>query len=51
MSCNYLGYLRTEAKHFLSGSVIHPDGSKAHDSERKNFAPTDYLLASSLATF
>jgi len=41
--------LQTEAKHTLSGSVIHTDAPKDHDGEGKDFAPTD-LLASSLGT-
>tara|TARA_Y100001968_G_scaffold170609_1_gene156072 strand:+ start:475 stop:861 length:387 start_codon:yes stop_codon:yes gene_type:complete len=41
--------LHTEAKHCLSGNVIHTDAPKDHDGEGKNFAPTD-LLASSLGT-
>tara|TARA_B100001250_G_scaffold382377_1_gene375476 strand:+ start:239 stop:619 length:381 start_codon:yes stop_codon:yes gene_type:complete len=41
--------LQTEAKHSLSGSVIHTDAPKDHDGEGKDFAPTD-LLASSLGT-
>ena len=49
ISCTYLGDLRTEAKHSLSGSVIHTDAPKDHDGEGKDFAPTD-LLASSLGT-
>ena len=47
--CTYLGNLHTEAKHSLSGSVIHTDAPKDHDGEGKDFAPTD-LLASSLGT-
>ena len=47
--CNYLGNLHAEAKHSLSGSVIHTDAPKDHDGEGKDFAPTD-LLASSLGT-
>ena len=49
ISCTYLGDLQTEAKHSLSGSVIHTDAPKDHDGEGKDFAPTD-LLASSLGT-
>ncbi len=49
ISCNYLGDLQTEAKHSLSGSVIHTDAPKDHDGEGKDFAPTD-LLATSLGT-
>jgi len=49
ISCTYLGDLHTEAKHSLSGSVIHTDAPKDHDGEGKDFAPTD-LLASSLGT-
>ena len=49
ISCTYLGDLHTEAKHSISGSVIHTDAPKDHDGEGKDFAPTD-LLASSLGT-
>ena len=49
INCNYLGNLRTEAKHSLSGNVIHTDAPKDHDGEGTDFAPTD-LLASSLGT-
>ena len=49
ISCIYLGDLHTEAKHSLSGNVIHTDAPKDHDGEGKDFAPTD-LLASSLGT-
>ena len=49
ISCIYLGDLHTEAKHYLSGSVIHTDAPKDHDGEGTDFAPTD-LLASSLGT-
>ena len=41
--------MHTEAKHSLSGSVIHTDAPKDHDGEGKDFAPTG-LLASSLGT-
>ena len=41
--------MHTEAKHSLSGNVIHTDAPKDHDGEGKDFAPTD-LLASSLGT-
>ncbi len=41
--------MHTEAKHSLSGSVIHTDAPIDHDGEGKDFAPTD-LLASSLGT-
>ena len=41
--------MHTEAKHSLSGSVIHTDAPEDHDGEGKDFAPTD-LLASSLGT-
>ena len=41
--------MRTEAKHSLSGSVIHTDAPTDHDGEGTDFAPTD-LLASSLGT-
>ena len=41
--------MQTEAKHSLSGNVIHTDAPKDHDGEGKDFAPTD-LLASSLGT-
>ena len=41
--------MQTEAKHSLSGCVIHTDAPKDHDGEGKDFAPTD-LLASSLGT-
>ena len=41
--------MHTEAKHSLSGSVIHTDAPTDHDGEGKDFAPTD-LLASSLGT-
>ena len=49
ISCTYLGDLHTEAKHSLSGSVIHTDAPKDHDGNGKDFAPTD-LLASALGT-
>ncbi len=49
ISCKYLGNLHTEAKHSISGSVIHTDAPKDHDGEGNDFAPTD-LLASSLGT-
>ena len=49
ISCSYLGDLHTEAKHSLSGSIIHTDAPKDHDGEGRDFAPTD-LLASSLGT-
>ncbi len=38
-----------EAKHCLSGSVIHTDAPKGHDGEGKDYSPTD-LLASWLGT-
>ena len=41
--------MHTEAKHSLSGSVLHTDAPKDHDGEGQDFAPTD-LLASSLGT-
>ena len=41
--------MHTEAKHSISGSVIHTDAPRDHDGEGKDFAPTD-LLASSLGT-
>ncbi len=41
--------MRTEAKHSLSGGVIHTDAPKDHDGEGTDFAPTD-LLATSLGT-
>ena len=41
--------MHTEAKHSLSGSVIHTDAPKDHDGEGKDSAPID-LLASSLGT-
>ena len=41
--------MHTEAKHSLSGSVIHTDAPRDHDGEGQDFAPTD-LLASSLGT-
>ena len=41
--------MRTEAKHSLSGNVIHTDAPKDHDGKGTDFAPTD-LLASSLGT-
>ena len=41
--------MHTEAKHSISGSVIHTDAPKDHEGEGKDFAPTD-LLASSLGT-
>ena len=41
--------MRTEAKHSISGTVIHTDAPKDHDGEGTDFAPTD-LLASSLGT-
>ena len=41
--------MHTEAKHSISGSVIHTDAPIDHDGEGKDFAPTD-LLASSLGT-
>ena len=49
ISCKYLGGLHAEAKHFLSGSIIHTDAPKDHDGDGKDFAPTD-LLASALGT-
>jgi len=49
ISCKYLGDLHVEAKHSLSGSIIHTDAPKDHDGDGKDFAPTD-LLASALGT-
>ena len=49
ISCKYLGDLHAEAKHSLSGSIIHTDAPKDHDGDGKDFAPTD-LLASALGT-
>ena len=44
-----MGDLQTEAKHYLSGSVIYTDAPKDHDGNGNDFAPTD-LLASALGT-
>ena len=49
INCSYFGDLHTEAKHTLSGSVIHKDAPKDHDGKGRDFAPTD-LLASSRGT-
>ena len=36
--------MRTEAKHSLSGGVIHADEPKDHDGEGTDFSPTDLLV-------
>ena len=41
--------MRTEAKHFFSGSVTHTDAPKDYDGQVKDVTPTD-SLASSLRT-
>ena len=43
ISCKYLKDLRTEAKHYLSVSVIYTDAPKNHDGNSNNFTPTDLL--------
>lgn len=45
----YQGNLRTEAKHFLSGEIIHTDAPVDNHGQGEKFSPTD-LTATSLAS-
>ena len=47
--CSYLGDLKCEAKHFLSGNRITTDAPLDHCGKGESFSPTD-LLATSLGS-
>ena len=49
LRCSYLGDLKCEAKHLLSGNIIRTDAPLDHCGKGEGFSPTD-LLATSLGS-
>ena len=49
LRCSYLGDLKCEAKHLLSGNIIRTDAPLDHCGKGESFSPTD-LLATSLGS-